>query len=406
MSSITGARPSAPQPRVVRNGDRLLDAAQSIAAKEGWSGLTFLRVADRAELSRRTLQDRWPSASALMADTWRHRCAEPLAELMTGSLEAARLLPREHPPWLGDVLVYASRPSLAVRAATELLLVSQFDPVLREAVDATTGELVRSWTTPIPGRVTRTVAAQRAYVLAQVLGLALMGRRPGVGQLDLRSAEPALERALSAPTAPVRLPAAGFAHLDSPVPFATGDRTTDALLQAALDTLGAQGFDSATVEQIASRAGSSQGALFARWPSKSDLVVDATQRQNAIALRANQDALLAVGARHPLGIPEAVGLREFQRAGREHLRAITLENIRMAWHDPRLFAAMHRELTAFEEELLSTSPAITRADIHLGQSLGNGVLVLPILAPECWTLPYDVVTVPLSRLTGSAASPS
>jgi hypothetical protein len=33
------------------------------------------------------------------------------------------------------------------------------------------------------------------------------------------------------------------------------------------------------------------------------------------------------------------------------------------------------------------------AETHVGLALGGGTLLLPLLAPDAWLLPYDVVTV-------------
>ena len=55
-------------------------------------------------------------------------------------------------------------------------------------------------------------------------------------------------------------------------------RTRDAthrLLEAAVAALAEHGFEAATVAQIARRAGFTTGAIYARWPGKRDLIVDA-----------------------------------------------------------------------------------------------------------------------------------
>jgi AcrR family transcriptional regulator len=50
-----------------------------------------------------------------------------------------------------------------------------------------------------------------------------------------------------------------------------------AILEAALDQLGAVGWNSLTMEGVAARAQTGKAAVYRRWPSKEDLVADALQ---------------------------------------------------------------------------------------------------------------------------------
>jgi AcrR family transcriptional regulator len=189
------------------------------------------------------------------------------------------------------------------------------------------------------------------------------------------------------------------------VPFATGDATTDALLQATLDAVGREGYDRMSVDRISTNAGSSQGALFARYPSKLALFIDATRRQNAVAMRLNAAAMAAVEESRGEGVAEATAIREFQRPFRAHLRAITLEGIRVAWHDEDLRQAVVRELTEYEAEVAAAGPQnyLTTAWFHFAFAVGTGVLMLPLLFESCWKLPYDVSTVPLLDIQAERA---
>ncbi len=386
--------------RVQRNNERLLDAAVNIAANEGWAALTFVRVADRSGLSRRPLQDRYADASNMMAALWRERCEPVLAGVIERSLAASGISSSGSSQAFVNELEVVVDPDESLRAAAELLMIAQFDSTVREAVVSTLGVKAATWCDPASAdgdaaEAGKARAAQNAYVVSVVLGLLVFGRRAVTTGQNFTEPFETLYRALHDPASPARLPKDDFAHLDRPVPFETGDATTDALLQSTLDAVGVNGYDQMSVDRIAQGAGSSQGALFARYPTKLSLFIDATRRQNGLAARINAAAIGQLEQRYGGGIAEAVAIREFQRPFRASLRAITLEGIRVAWHDDDLRQAVIDELAAYEAEVAEADPSGYRSSgwFHFGFAIGVGVLILPILHEPCWRLPYDVVTV-------------
>lgn len=379
----------------VRRTDRALGAASvRVAAREGWGEFTFARVAREAGTSRRPLQDRYAGRSQLAAATWTESVEPVVRGILVEFLASAGLL---HAPLdrqrLVAVMDDLAHPSPEVQAAVELLIVAQFDSDLAAAVSASLGEEISHWCMPIPGELSREDAARRAYMLSVALGLVLVARRPGVERIDVAHLADVWLRILATPVAPRALPEVDVPHLSAPVPFATGDEVRDRLLQAMLDEVGERGYDAATVEAVAQRAGSSQGALFARYPSKAALFLDAVRRQSAHGLRANEACIARIAASHGRGVAEAAMIREFMRPGRHHLRIIALEQLRTGWHDPEIREALAREHEAFVAECHARMPGFHVAEAHAGYAVGGGTLLLCILCPDAWLLPYDVVTV-------------
>jgi AcrR family transcriptional regulator len=225
------------------------------------------------------------------------------------------------------------------------------------------------------------------------LGLVLVARRPGIERIDVERIADVLLRALANPAPARPLPDIDSPHFHGPIPFDTGDDVRDRLLQATLDIVGERGFDAATVDAIAQRAGSSEGALFARYPTKVALYLDASQRQAAHGLRSTEAFIETVTLTQGRGIAEAAIIREFMRPGRDHLRIFALEQLRTGWHDPILREAVMREYTAFVAEAHATKPGFNLAEAHVGFAIGGGTLLLCVLYPDAWLLPYDVVTV-------------
>ena len=381
-------------PRVRRTDRALCAASVRVAAEAGWGDFTFARVAREAGTSRRPLHDRYAGRTHLAAATWTDTVEPAVRGLIVEFLASAGLLhsapDRERFVAVMDTLAH---PTPEVQAAVELLIVAQFEPELAAVVQATLGREISRWCGPRDGDLSREEAARRAFMLSVALGLVLVARRPGVERIDVEHVADVLLRILATPVSARALPEVDAPHLQGPVPFDTGDRVRDRLLQATLDEVGERGYDAATVDAIAHRAGSSQGALFARYPSKVALFLDAVRRQSAFALRANEECIESLGRVHGRGMAEAAMIREFMRPGRDDLRVIALEELRTGWHEPVIRKAVAREYEAFVAESHATKPGFNVAEAHVGYAVGGGTLLLCILCPDAWLLPYDVVTV-------------
>jgi AcrR family transcriptional regulator len=107
--------------------------------------------------------------------------------------------------------------------------------------------------------------------------------------------------------------------------------------------------DGATTSGIARAAGCSDGLTFARYPSKLLLFLDASRRQQAISFRKYNADQTQVRTKHGMGIADAVAIREVQRA------------------------------------------------LAVSIARGRGLARRPVPQPGAWSLPYDVVTIPLAE---------
>lgn len=388
----------------MRNHEALLDAATRCLDEEGWAGLALGRVSKVAGLSISPARARFTDRNGLAVALWRERLAGPAVSALTQLVGLAGSGQPVEAGALGLALAPFVRPDRTMRCAVELVIVARYEPTVGTAVRESLGPVLDDALTPMRGRLARADAARRAYLLIVALGLLLEGRRPGVAELDLSTVLQSTAAALSASTAPARLPAASATHLDAGAVFATGDPAWDRLLQASLDEIGSRGYDAATVDVIARASGSSQGLLFGRYATKRDLFLDATRRMLGEATALNVAFQERIGESHSLGIAEAVMLREWMDPRRFALRTIGLEQYRVGWHDPEMQAAMDAEQAPVVERLLELwsaedGRAAGLARVHLARAAGMGPLLLADLHPEAYLLPYDVVTEPLSELT-------
>ena len=390
------------QARSIRNDERILDAATEIAADAGWAGLLPARVADLAGLSHPAVSSRFADRSEIAAAVWRQRLAAPVISNLTSVLEAAGLLS----PGDADPRKFARamrpfvQPDIAMRAAAELLVESCFDAGVRLAVHETLGETLAQWLTPVPRRLSKVDAARRSVVTITALGALLEARRQEGETFHLQTEWDRLCAALAAPESIEKLPNVHFEHWDGVFDFDTGDALLDRLLEATRDEIGRNGYEATTIDDIARAAGRTKGLVFSRYPSKKQLFNDTVTRFTKAMYDLNEqawDQMLEVASS---GAAEAVLYRELMRPGREHLRAFSLEQYRLSWHDPDMRASVAHAMSDVIKARMDADPKRPRrelqADVFIGAAQGVGVLLVASLCPDAWSLPYQHFTVPLN----------
>lgn len=392
MNDTPTAWPAPRQTRALRNDERILDAAAELTATEGWAALVPSRVAAASGVSRSTVQERFPDRSALGAAVWERRCHEPITDALSSLLTG--LTTDVTPAERAGRVAALSQPVPALQAASELLISAHYDPSLRDVVDGSLGTMVG----PLLKVRDRAKAGSTGYLLAVGLGLLLAARRTGSDSIDLAPIGEALASAVGQHRRPTSLPAATAPHLTGDLDLAPDDPRLNALLNAALREIGAHGFDGASVDRIAKASHHTKGLVFSRFDSKLELFLEATRRQQSLAFAANEAFMQEVTAEHGRGIAEAVAIRELQRPHLDYSRAIAMEQLRLTWHYAELKQAQEADLDAVVAQMAASEDthfAHSAAVVHFAFAAGLGVALLPLLYPNAYRLPYDVMTVPL-----------
>ena len=390
------------QARSIRNDERILDAATEITATDGWAGMLPARVAERSGLSHPAVSARFADRSEIAASVWRQRLAAPVISNLELVLESAGLLSPKgaDPRKLARAMRPFVQPDTVMRAAAELLVESCFDPGVRLAVLETLGETLAQWLTPVPRRLGKVDAARRSVVIITALGVLLEARRQEGETFQLQGEWDRLCAALASPESIEKLPSVHFEHWDGVFDFDTGDALLDRLLEATRDEIGRNGYEATTIDDIARAAGRTKGLVFSRYPSKKQLFNDTVTRFTKAMYNLNEQAwgqMLEVASS---GAAEAVLYRELMRPGREHLRAFSLEQYRLSWHDPDMRASVAHAMSDVIKARMDADPTRPhrelRADVFIGAAQGVGVLLMASLYPDAWTLPYQHITVPLN----------
>lgn len=395
------------QARSIRNDERILHAAVRLAAQDGWPELLPARVAQAAGLSHSAVSDRLADRSALAAWAW----SQALAPVVERAVEqVVSLVPGVGRPDpgrggvdardLGRVMRAFVEPDEAMRAVAELLVVSTYDPVVHEAVRGSFGARLDAWLTPVPRRLSKANAARRAFLVIVALGSLLETRRHSGRRVRLESEWERIATALAAPDSLRTVPEVHFEHWDGVFDFDTGDALLDRLLEATRDEIGRKGYDATTIDGIAKAAGRTKGLVFSRYPSKKDLFNDTTARYTKAMFDLNEQAFATLLRGLSPGVAEAAVYREYMRPGREHLHVFALEQYRLAWHDESMRQAVTAAMANAVKSRLASDPSRSQHEWEaynfVGAAQGVGTMLLASCCPVAWTLPYQVMTIPLN----------
>lgn len=377
------------------NDDRILESALRLLDREGWEASSVARVAEDAGLSRPPILNRYVNRTGLAEAVWRERLLQPIRDALVACVDAVA---RRDAAALQDALAACQDPDLPLRAAIEVILISRYEDRLGPCVIQTLD--LDAWVSPRTGQLAAAEAARNAFVLSLALGMLVEARRVGAWDRidttdDVRTIAKALETEIQA----TPLPAKRAEHLLSPPVFEVDNAPLAAVLGATLVEVGIHGFEGATLQRIANASGYSTGVVFQHYESKRELFLDATMRMLTNAQRENLTYLSRIAEEHGPAIADAVLMREFLRPDLRTVRTITLEQYRMAWHDPIMEGPFRDAQHDYVEGTLQTDPTMSRAQAEsrafIALSRGVGIGVLADLTPDAWRLPFDVVTRPL-----------
>ncbi len=372
--------------RSQRNLERIRHSTLRLAAIDGWSAIMFHIVANEAGLSVRPIRERFRDRAALGADLWSSELADVFSHAVTEMNKAVDHCDAEH---LSLVASTFTRPDQKMLAISELLVVASFVEPIRIAVQKTASD--HSWISLDTDVYQRT---RRAYTLAIMLGSLFLVRTENQPAPTLNLYFEKLIQAFSETIEVDELPQNSANHLDLPAQFGTQDEAWEKLLHSAMMLFGTVGFDAATVNEIAFQSGRTEGFLFNHYSTKRELFNDVALRSATTGFPLNEAFQTKLQETFPPGIVEAVTIREFMKPGRERNRTFYLEQLRLSWHDPVL-SLQTEAVTRKAISEINRSTELTEATRFIQQALGIGVLVLAMIAPETWLIPFHIVSQPL-----------
>jgi AcrR family transcriptional regulator len=152
------------------------------------------------------------------------------------------------------------------------------------------------------------------------------------------------------------------------------DRSRDpAILAAALEVLSEHGYDRLTMDMVAARARAGKAALYRRWSSKAELVVDALALHHSTLLEPDTGTLL--------GDLEAL-LEQGQPPEDDYLGTSIIAGLATACgRDPELARALNDRFleTGHTVLRLVLERAVDRGEVPGGRDLGFIIEIIPAL---------------------------
>ena len=376
------------------NDASISQAAIEAFSLDGFDATSMASLSARAHLTYGAAYARFEDKSELAVALWDERLFTAVTDALDSAAAAI--------PSGGDAFARAMatfvRPGPDLLAAVELIQASRFEPALEQGIHRPFANWLTQWIGPGES-ISPTEAVVRSTVANLALGLVMVAGRPW--QVDLTAELRRIGRVLASPGPATELPADRAAHLDD-WPFASGDPRIDRALAAIATIVGEIGYHRATITRICRAAKVSTGLLYGRYPGKLDLFLAANDALLANGYAANASFTQRLASAYGSGIAEAVVWREFQRPAYAIKRSLALESNRLARFDEQMRRVhLEKEQVLVDQYSASPDPTTALAYLHWDMAMAMGVNLVPNLVPAVWTLPFDVVTVPL--LAGPSA---
>ena len=384
------ARPSS----AYSNDELLRSGATQILGLSGIEGLSFAAVSKEAGLSHTAVSYRFETIEDLLLDVWQFQC-------MPGFISELDQLIR-------DLLDTATPETLIAKkirdffkendethAAIEIIAYAATNKKIRETISGNLTELMNS-----KKKKSKTYLAQYAFLWQTMIGMLFHIRLNSVSPKKLSELIIQISAALSNPVEEMELPKVDASHLKAKR-FNTGDEIEDDLLQSAVKCVGEYGYANSTTNMIAKEAGVTTGSLFARFPTKLDILVAAASIKYRVGYEQNLRFITMLVEKYGPGQGNAIFLREYLMPGLELERAIEIETLRVSWHRRILHDRLAKNISDFLKQIGEQEKTPKTADEKIAQlvrvAIPTGTLVLATVYPRAWQIPYSTVTPSVFR---------
>jgi len=382
--------------RAILRDEEILEAALAEVADSGLDALGMHAVARRVGITAGAVYARHETPDELAVAVWEERCRGPFLDLLSRCIDVAG---GEGDP--STLIEHAVGVDDAVRVGLEFVALARRRPELSEIIAPDIDRLL-SWESRSPRE-----KARLAFLVGIVWGVVLHDN-VSKGNVDIwRIAMALITRAIA--TDHVHGDGAWRPELGEAISARTGDAVRDALVDSARSVIGQVGLHSTTVSRIGRRAGLSAGAVYTRYASKDDLLIDAMRVLLDEAISDNQPVTDRTVDRVEMG---NVAAHLLTRGGGEKRRP---------WLRFRLeayVAASHRrDLAAVLDELhdggrqryhvmlapAGVTPAVADLVAIVGRAIPLGLAVLDAYVDDLDSIDFRHVTMPLLGFVADAS---
>lgn len=264
-------QPRAKSKATQENDSRILDAGVAEAYAVGLDRIALRAVVRRCNLTSGAIYGRYEDVDDFIASVWSERLQTPLFDFLSAAMGA--MLGVEGAPTIQSVAATVANPPKHLAVALEALVVGRRNDVLGEEVVDDFATWCEKW-----GLDSKTDPASRALnvvALSTIVGAFVYGfAEPKLTDWNLVFAIMSAAILQTPGTTTAKAPAIGEELPNIEVSPGTGEPLRDALITATANVIGRAGYERATVSRIGRRAKLTGGAVYTRYDSKDDLIID------------------------------------------------------------------------------------------------------------------------------------
>lgn len=263
-------QPRAKSKATQENDARILDAGVAEAHSVGLDRIALRAVVRRCNLTSGAIYGRYEDVDDFIASVWTERLSAPLFDFLSNAMGA--MLGVEGSPSVESIAATVANPPKNLAVAIEALVVGRRNDVLGDEVVEDFATWCEKW--GLDAKAEPATRAIHVVALSTVLGAAVYGfAEPKLDDWTLVLA--IMSAAIrQAPTTATKPPQIGNDLPNIEVSPGTGEPLRDALITATANVIGRAGYERATVSRIGRRAKLTGGAVYTRYDSKDDLIID------------------------------------------------------------------------------------------------------------------------------------
>lgn len=253
------------------NDARILTAGIDEAHAVGLDRLALRAVVRRCNLTSGAIYGRYEDSDDFIASVWTERLSAPLFDFLSGAMAA--LLGVEGAPSIDSVASTLANPPKHLAVAFEALVVGRRNDVLGDEVAEDFALWAEKWglaPTTDPSARTLNVVAFSTITGAAIYSFA----EPKLADWNLVLGIMGAAIRATPTGRPSKAPTIGDEVPNIEVEPGTGEPLRDALISATANVIGRTGYERATVSRIGRRAKLTGGAVYTRYESKDDLIID------------------------------------------------------------------------------------------------------------------------------------
>ena len=386
-------------PNRIRNNEIVRDATVHMLSHSGLEGTNFNSVSIQAGLSNSVLRKRFADVDALLVDTWRYRSIEGFIQPLNMTIMSYLLSEHRQDHQNSKKLLNSLFDLTEVHCASlEILAVTASHDSVCEAVSADVKSLFNQ-----PAIKSNILKAQYIFYVQYIIGTLAHYRGQLIDRDHLVERLHQLLVNAIVPTNQVLIPEVDASFIRGS--FVTAEQSAHhELMNACLTCVARHGFANTTTKMIAKEALVSEGKLFAYFPSKLELFLQAISNQIENGFIVNFREISKWNQQYGAGIGAAILIREYLRPGLDLERALQIEYLRLSWLRPEMFDKrnkwFHKSLVDIGVAKIDEISMEQDVDLLLSVSASTGATILARLDREAYKLPYATVTQKIFGLPG------